>query len=107
MEKTTQITIASTAFSLTESAYNRLRTYLDNLEAHFRGTADASEILRDIEARIAEKLLESRHAIVTDHTVASVIREIGEISDLDDAEDSVANPDVAPRDRKLYRNPDD
>jgi phage shock protein PspC (stress-responsive transcriptional regulator) len=104
MEKTIQITIASTGFSLTEGAFAVLSRYLESLKAHFAGTPEKDEILRDIESRIAEKLIHKRHQIVTEDDITAVTGEIGDASEFDD-EAEVPKASVSGG-RKLYRDMD-
>jgi phage shock protein PspC (stress-responsive transcriptional regulator) len=107
MEKTTQITLASTVFSLTESAYEKLSRYLDSLKEHFAHESDRDEILRDIESRIAEKLLAHKHAVVTEPQIAAVIAEIGDPSDFDDDTDEPREESKKEAgSKKLYRDMD-
>ena len=54
MNKTTNIHLAQTLFSLDENAYFLLKNYLDNLERLFKNTEGVKDIIEDIEARIAE-----------------------------------------------------
>jgi phage shock protein PspC (stress-responsive transcriptional regulator) len=103
MEKTIQITIGSTQFHLTEAAYEALQAYLDSLKVHFATQADSAEILQDIEARIAEKLLEEKAAVYSVSDITRVIGEIGNAEQFDDAPEeasAVAGP------KKLYRDVD-
>ncbi len=111
MEKTVQITIGGTQFPLTESAYDTLHSYLDRLKAHFGDTADSAEIMRDIEARIAEKFIDARHKLVTQKDVAAVIAEIGDASAFGDGTETADVPkepkekEAAGR-KRLYRDMD-
>ena len=102
MEKTTTITIGGILFSLTESAYEKLRGYLDRLHKHFSTESESAEIMRDIESRIAEKLSHKKESIVTETEVEAIIAEIGEADEL---EDESENPEDG-RGRKLYRDTD-
>jgi hypothetical protein len=54
MNKTVNINLASTFFHIDEKAYAKLKTYLKSLENGFKNTVGKEEILKDIEARIAE-----------------------------------------------------
>ena len=103
MEKTIQIFIASTAFTCSEEAYAKLSSYLDKLKEHFRNETDNEEIIRDIESRIAEKLLELGHPFITIGDVSTIIAEIGNVSEIDDTEE--ANENERPQ-RRLYRDTD-
>lgn len=102
MEKTTQITIASTGFSLTEAAYEKISRYLESLKAHFAGTPEKDEIMRDIEGRIAEKLLHKRHQVITEDDITAVTTEIGDASEFDENESSEEKRGS----RRLYRDTD-
>jgi phage shock protein PspC (stress-responsive transcriptional regulator) len=103
MEKTIQITIASTVFSVTEEAYAKLNAYLETLKAHFVGESESAEIIRDIESRIAEKLLHKKHDVITDADIAAVIAEIGDASEFEDeSEAHTEHPKQAQK--KLYRD---
>lgn len=106
MEKTIHITIAKTLFQLEERAYEKLSAYLASLASHFRGEEDREEIIRDIESRIAEKLLERKHRLVTEDDVDAVIAEIGAASEFE-TESADAGPAAkAPGMKKLYRDTD-
>lgn len=101
MEKTVQIFIAATSFLCSEEAYERLSSYLARLKEHFRSEPEYEEIMRDIESRIAEKLLEQNHVLITNTDVATVIAEIGEVSEIDTDTNATAAPE-----KRLYRDPD-
>lgn len=106
MEKTIQITIASTTFSLTENAYAALSKYLETLKAHFAGEAESTEIIGDIESRIAEKLLHTKHRVVTETEINAVIAEIGSADEFDDTDAGTQAPKAKPAGRRLYRDMD-
>ncbi|MCE9643738.1 PspC domain-containing protein [Candidatus Parcubacteria bacterium] len=109
MEKTIHIHIGKTLFQLEESAYEKLSSYLSSLKVHFAAEADREEIIRDIESRIAEKLLEKKHRLVTTEDVTAVIAEIGDASAFEaGSSDSPEEPvRTAHGTKKLYRNTDD
>lgn len=104
MEKTISILIASTTFSLSESAYTRLSEYLAGLKAHFAHDEDGTEIVRDIESRIAEKLLERKLHVVTEADIDAVTKDMGTAAELDGTEIQ-AEATKAPE-RKFYRDQD-
>jgi phage shock protein PspC (stress-responsive transcriptional regulator) len=106
MEKTIQITIASTVFSLTDSAYARLSAYLETLKARFAEEPGRDEIVSDIESRIAEKLLHKKSAVITEGDIAAVISEIGEASEIDE-ENTEPLKTALPGRKRLYRNMDE
>ncbi|MDB5225413.1 MAG: phage shock protein PspC [Candidatus Adlerbacteria bacterium] len=105
MEKTINIVIASTQFALEERAYEKLHAYLQSLKAHF-ATPEGKEILHDIESRVAEKLLEKKHAVITEADVDVIMAEMGDASELD-SEDAQPAPAAGGSHKKLYRDQDD
>ena len=107
MEKTVQITIASTTFSLTDGAYAMLSKYLETLKAHFVGEAESAEIIRDIESRIAEKLLHKKSHVITETDITAVTVEIGDASEFDDEETADSpRPTKPSTPRRLFRDMD-
>jgi phage shock protein PspC (stress-responsive transcriptional regulator) len=129
MKKALQITIAGTLFTIEEDAYQKLDAYLQSIKKYFSSYPDNEEILKDIEARIAERLMESiesTHNIVTIEGVTSVIAAMGTVNDFAQATtaqtetpntDTSTNTNPTPTQsivpytqgpaKKLYRNPDD
>lgn len=102
MEKTIQITIASTTFSLTERAFEKLNAYLETLKAHFAGESERAEIMRDIESRIAEKLFHKKNHVITEEDVSAITAEIGDAPEFDDdTEETLKKPASS---RRLYRD---
>jgi phage shock protein PspC (stress-responsive transcriptional regulator) len=92
-------------FSLEIGAYNALDAYISSLRAHFANDPDHDEIIRDIEARIAEKLLESKQKVITHAQIDAVIAEMGSVSRLQEEETSNEHqPEQVAGTRKLYRD---
>ena len=63
MNKTVNINLAGIFFHVDEDAYKVLNNYLDTIKMSFKNTEGSSEIIADIEARIAElfsELLQSK-----------------------------------------------
>jgi phage shock protein PspC (stress-responsive transcriptional regulator) len=54
MKITLSINLGGYSFNIDEDAYAELKRYLRNLELHFSGEESSSEILSDIETRMAE-----------------------------------------------------
>ncbi|NSW94837.1 MAG: PspC family transcriptional regulator, partial [Bacteroidales bacterium] len=54
MKITVSINLGGYSFNIDEDAYSELKRYLRSLELHFADEESASEILSDIEARMAE-----------------------------------------------------
>ena len=69
MNKTININLANTFFHIDEDAYIKLQRYLDAIKRSFTDSQGKSEIIADIEARIAElfteRLLHERQVITT------------------------------------------
>lgn len=110
MKKTLQIYMASTTFTCTEEAYEKLAQYLEDLRTYFTKNTDKSEVLEDIEARIAEKLLERKVNPVTLEDVTVIMTEIGNVADLTAEGDEPEAGNTSQTTgvyKKLYRDPDD
>lgn len=58
MKKTVTINLNKTVFHIDEDAYDLLQAYLSDVNHHFRTETGKTEILSDIEARIAELFIE-------------------------------------------------
>ena len=58
MKKTVTVNLGGTVYNIDEDAYVLLDNYLKNLRIHFEKETDGDEIVRDMEARIAELLQE-------------------------------------------------
>lgn len=118
MNKTVTINISRIIFHIEEDAYDALSKYLNTIKGFFRNTEGGTEIMADIEARIAE-LLQGKNSpskqviIMTD--VQEVIETMGRPEEFADADDqqnanqsrqdfSQANEKIK---RRLFRDPDD
>lgn len=80
MKKTFNINIVGFPFVIDEDAFNLLSNYLNTIEHAFRNVDGSSELVNDIEARIAELLLECTgqgQAIITLTDVEQVIARVG------------------------------
>jgi phage shock protein PspC (stress-responsive transcriptional regulator) len=86
MNKVVNINLNGIVFNVDESAYEQLKKYLDGLKTYFRGQDGAAEIIQDIEARIAELLLEKRvdkNTVITSTDIAELIAIMGEPGQID------------------------
>lgn len=116
MKKTFTANLAGTVFHIEEDAYDQLQRYLANIRAKFSGSAEAEEIMADIEARIAELFsdrLQGRQA-VSMADLAHVKQVMGQPEDYVDGDSAGTGQDQAnwqqpgPRKHKrLFRDPDD
>ena len=110
MKITVSINLGGYSFNIDEDAYTELKIYLKNLELHFAGEESSSEILSDIETRMAELFrakITSYKQVINIDDVRQVISVLGTPEDISD------NEDPSPRDKfsspgyhRMYRDPD-
>ncbi|MGE0772277.1 MAG: PspC domain-containing protein [Cyclobacteriaceae bacterium] len=90
MKKNISINISGIIFHIEEDGYEVLRKYLDSVNRYFSSFEDSSEILADIEGRIAEiflsKLSDGKQ-VITHEDVNSLIATMGSVSDFKAAEE--------------------
>lgn len=90
MKKNISINISGIIFHIEEDGYENLRKYLDSINKYFASFEDSSEILADIESRVAEiflsKLNEGKQVITADD-VNSLITTMGSVNDFKAAEE--------------------
>jgi phage shock protein PspC (stress-responsive transcriptional regulator) len=90
MKKNISINISGIIFHIEEDGYETLRKYLDSIKRYFATFEDSSEILSDIESRIAEiflaKLNEGKQ-VITAEDVSSLMATMGSVSDFKAAEE--------------------
>lgn len=80
MNKTVTCNIAGLVFHIEENAFERLQNYLNAVKMRLSNSEDQEEIIRDIEARIAELFsgsISSRQEVVLDKNVQDVIAALG------------------------------
>ncbi len=114
MNKTVNINLANILFHIDEEAYLKMSRYLEAIKRSFANTSGSDEILRDIEARIAElfqEKMESERQVITLKEVDEVINVMGQPEDYmvdeDIFEDApMDNTTKTSRVKKLYRDPD-
>jgi phage shock protein PspC (stress-responsive transcriptional regulator) len=90
MKKNISINISGIIFHIEDDGYDSLRKYLDSINQYFGSFEDSSEILADIENRIAEiflsKLNEGKQ-VITLEDVSGLIATMGNVSDFKAAEE--------------------
>lgn len=90
MKKNISINISGIIFHIEEDGYESLRKYLDSINKYFASFEDSSEILADIESRVAEiflsKLNEGKQ-VITAEDVNTLISTMGSVSDFKAAEE--------------------
>lgn len=116
MKKTLTVNLGGTVYHIDEDAYILLDNYLKNLHCHFRRKEGAEEIVRDMEARIAElfdEYLRQGLKVITIQETESVIARMGKPEELGDEDAPTAESartataeGEGPR-RRLFRNEDD
>jgi phage shock protein PspC (stress-responsive transcriptional regulator) len=98
MKKNISINISGIIFHIEEDGYDTLKKYLDSINKYFSTFEDSSEILADIESRIAEiflsKLNEEKQ-VITHEDVNGLVTTMGSVSDFKAAEDQEAEPVIA------------
>jgi phage shock protein PspC (stress-responsive transcriptional regulator) len=100
MKKNISINISGIIFHIEEDGYDTLRKYLDSINKYFATFEDSSEILADIESRVAEiflsKLNEGKQVITADD-VSALVATMGSVSDFKAAEETDGVSEPAPR----------
>lgn len=91
MKKTVSINLAGLIFNVEEDGYELLKKYLVEIKAIFSREEGVSEMLEDIEARIAELFhakLNASKQVITEYDVSSVMEIMGQPTDykVDDEE---------------------
>ncbi len=84
MNKTVNINLAGTFFHIDEDAYLRLSRYLESIKRSFTDSQGRDEIVRDIEARIAELFTEKMQndkTVISSKHVDDVIEIMGQPED--------------------------
>ena len=110
MKKTITINLGGTVFHIDEDAYRLLEEYLRSVGNHYSGDPASSEILEDIEARMAELFRErmvSGKEVITLANAREVISIMGYPEDFME-EDPADGYERARRTRyrRIYRDPD-
>jgi phage shock protein PspC (stress-responsive transcriptional regulator) len=110
MKITVSVNLGGYSFNIDEDAYSELKRYLKNLEIHFAGEESSSEILSDIEARMAELFrarLTSYKQVININDVSQVISIMGNPEDFSDTEGpSPKEKFSTPGAHRMYRDPD-
>ncbi len=96
MKKTLSINVSGIIFHIEEDGYETLRKYLDSINRYFSSFDDSSEIIADIENRIAEiflsKLNEGKQ-VITAEDVAQLMVVMGNVNDFKAADDTDSHRD--------------
>jgi len=112
MNKTVNINLAGIFFHIDEDAYSKLQRYLEAIKRSFTDSQGRSEIIADIEARIAELFTErikDEKQVISITEVEEVIAVMGQPEDyMVDEEIFEDEPEARPRKkssgRRLFRD---
>ena len=98
MKKNISINISGIIFHIEEDGYSKLKEYLESINSYFASYEDSSEIIADIESRIAEifltKLDEGKQ-VVTIEDVTALIATMGTTDDFEDIQEDEDVVEVA------------
>ena len=110
MKITVSVNLGGYSFNIDEDAYAELKRYLKNLELHFAGEESSSEILSDIETRMADLFrakMTGYKQVITIEDVKEVISVLGTPEDIADNESkSTRDKFSSPGYHRMYRDPD-
>jgi phage shock protein PspC (stress-responsive transcriptional regulator) len=110
MKITVSVNLGGYSFNIDEDAYAELKRYLKSLEIHFAGEESSSEILADIEARMAELFrttITNYKQVITLSDVSQVISVLGTPEDISDNDSRSAGEKFStPGYHRMYRDPD-
>ncbi len=90
MKKNISINISGIIFHIEEDGYDRLKSYLDGITTYFSNFEDSSEIIADIESRIAELFLATLNEekqVISAEDVEKLVSTMGSIQDFEAIED--------------------
>ena len=110
MKITVSINLGGYFFNIDEDAYAELKLYLRNLELQFAGEESASEILSDIETRIAELFrarLTPYKQVISMDDVRYAISVLGSPEDISDPDEKQVHGKFSSHGyHRMYRDPD-
>lgn len=111
MNRIITINIGGIAIQIEEDAYEVLRKYLSKIKTHFANTDNGSEIIEDIEARIAEMLHEKLNdkPSINVQDIEEVIEVMGNPTDFEadlDEDEYTQEHRYSKSKRSLYRDPE-
>jgi phage shock protein PspC (stress-responsive transcriptional regulator) len=110
MKITLSVNLGGYSFNIDEDAYAELKRYLKNLELHFAGEESSSEILSDIETRMAELFrtkMTGFKQVITIEDVRETMSVLGTPEDISDNESKSARDKFStPGHHRMYRDPD-
>ena len=87
MNKTVDISLAGILFHLDETAYYKLKKYLKAVRRSIQQTEDVDEVMHEIEARIAELLMQKQQnpqQVINEKNIDEVIAVLGQPEDFEE-----------------------
>jgi phage shock protein PspC (stress-responsive transcriptional regulator) len=112
MKKTIQINLAGTVFHIDDDAYEILRKYINSVESKFSRDPGGSEVLNDLESRMAElfsEKLKNGREVINVQDVREVLEVMGAPKEMGSEERRGDGSDYRYKRRykRMYRDPDD
>ena len=107
MKEVKKCSISGVAFTMDIDAYETLGAYLESLKKSYKETPDGTEIVADIEARIAELILteQDNTRVVEMPLIQHIIAQMGSAEDISDESSDRDLQYETPRiPRRLYRD---
>lgn len=107
MKEVKKCSISGVAFTMDIDAYETLDAYLESLKKSYKETPDGTEIVADIEARIAELILteQDNTRVVEMPLIQHIIAQMGSAEDISDESSDRDLQYETPRiPRRLYRD---
>ncbi len=107
MKEVRKCSISGVAFTLDVDAFEALNRYIESLKQAYNDSPDGTEIVADIEARIAELILtvQSNDRVVEKPLVLNIIQQLGSAEDISDSRIDADLKSATPRiPRRLYRD---
>jgi phage shock protein PspC (stress-responsive transcriptional regulator) len=106
MKVTISINLGGYAFNIDDDAYEYLQGYLKSLESEFEGEESASEIISDIEGRLAELFRQKLNSYKQVITMADVKDTIGVLGTPEAISGNEKGEKIPHSSRRIYRDPD-
>ena len=107
MNEIKKCSISGVAFVFEKVAYNRLYEYIDSLKRAYKDNSESSEIIADIEARIAELILSAisdNSQTVSLPLIENIIAQLGSAEDIAGKDAEVVPTTDTRITRRLYRD---
>lgn len=109
MKKTVKINLSGIVFHLDEDAFYTLENYLNTIKRHFGTNPEGSEIITDIEHRVAELLqlkLNEQKQVITENDIQEIMNIMGKPEDIFTDEDATDDGPTMQTSRRFYRDID-